>query len=74
MFESVYSMDGDIAPVEQIVKLCEKYEAISYIDEVHAVGLYGPNGAGICEERDVSPDIINGNLAKAYGVQGGYIF
>ena len=73
VFESVYSMDGDIAPVEQIVKLCEKYEAISYIDEVHAVGLYGPNGAGICEERDVKPDIINGTLAKAYGVQGGYI-
>ena len=73
VFESVYSMDGDIAPVEQIVNLCEKYEAISYIDEVHAVGLYGPNGAGVCEERGVKPDIINGTLAKAYGVQGGYI-
>ena len=73
VFESVYSMDGDIAPVEQIVNLCEKYEAISYIDEVHAVGLYGPNGAGVCEERGVNPDIINGTLAKAYGVQGGYI-
>ena len=73
VFESVYSMDGDIAPVEEIVNLCEKYEAISYIDEVHAVGLYGPNGAGVCEERGVKPDIINGTLAKAYGVQGGYI-
>ena len=73
VFESVYSMDGDIAPVEQIVNLCEKYEAISYIDEVNDVGLYGPNGAGVCEERGVKPDIINGTLAKAYGVQGGYI-
>jgi 5-aminolevulinate synthase len=73
VFESVYSMDGDIAPVSDIVKLCKKYKAISYIDEVHAVGLYGPNGGGVCEERNVQPDIINGTLAKAYGVQGGYI-
>jgi len=73
VFESVYSMDGDIAPVGDIVKLCKKYKAISYIDEVHAVGLYGPNGGGVCEERNVHPDIINGTLAKAYGVQGGYI-
>ena len=73
VFESVYSMDGDIAPVGDIVKLCKKYNAISYIDEVHAVGLYGPNGGGVCEERNVQPDIINGTLAKAYGVQGGYI-
>ena len=73
VFESVYSMDGDIAPVKKIVNLCKKYDAISYIDEVHAVGLYGPNGAGICEEKGVKPDIINGTLAKAYGVQGGYI-
>ena len=73
VFESVYSMDGDIAPVGDIVKLCKKYNAISYIDEVHAVGIYGPNGGGVCEERNVQPDIINGTLAKAYGVQGGYI-
>ena len=73
VFESVYSMDGDIAPVEDIVNLCKKHEAISYIDEVHAVGLYGPSGAGVCEDRGVEPDIINGTLAKAYGVQGGYI-
>ena len=73
VFESVYSMDGDIAPVGDIVKLCKKYKAISYIDEVHAVGLYGPNGGGVCEERNVQPVIINGTLAKAYGVQGGYI-
>jgi len=73
VFESVYSMDGDIAPVEDIVNLCKKHGAISYIDEVHAVGLYGPSGAGVCEDRGVEPDIINGTLAKAYGVQGGYI-
>ena len=73
VFESVYSMDGDIAPVGDVVKLCKKYNAISYMDEVHAVGLYGPNGGGVCEERNVQPDIINGTLAKAYGVQGGYI-
>ena len=73
VFESVYSMDGDIAPVGDVVKLRKKYKAISYIDEVHAVGLYGPNGGGVCEERNVKPDIINGTLAKAYGVQGGYI-
>ena len=73
VFESVYSMDGDIAPVKDIVDLCERYGAMSYIDEVHAVGLYGPTGAGVCEEQGVTPDIINGTLAKAYGVQGGYI-
>ena len=73
VFESVYSMDGDIAPVKEIVDICKKYNAISYIDEVHAVGLYGETGAGICERDNVDVDIINGTLAKAYGVQGGYI-
>ena len=73
VFESVYSMDGDIAPVKEIVEVCKKYNAITYIDEVHGVGLYGPNGAGICERDKVDVDIINGTLAKAYGVQGGYI-
>jgi len=73
VFESVYSMDGDIAPVKEIVELCKKYNAISYIDEVHGVGMYGTNGAGICERDNVDVDIINGTLAKAYGVQGGYI-
>ena len=73
VFESVYSMDGDVAPVKEILALCEKYNAISYIDEVHAVGMYGENGAGICEREGCQPDIINGTLAKAFGVQGGYI-
>ena len=73
VFESIYSMDGDVAPVKEILALCEKYNAISYIDEVHAVGMYGENGAGICEREGCQPDIINGTLAKAFGVQGGYI-
>jgi len=73
VFESVYSMDGDIAPVKEIVEVSKKYNAITYIDEVHAVGLYGKTGAGICERENVDVDIINGTLAKAYGVQGGYI-
>ncbi len=73
VFESVYSMDGDIAPVKEIIEVSKKYNAITYIDEVHAVGLYGKTGAGICERDKVEVDIINGTLAKAYGVQGGYI-
>ena len=73
VFESVFSMDGDIAPVKEIIEVSKKYNAITYIDEVHAVGLYGETGAGICERDKVEVDIINGTLAKAYGVQGGYI-
>jgi len=74
VFESVYSMDGDIAPVKEIVDLCQKYNAISFLDEVHAVGLYGEKGGGICDLRGVEGvDIVNGTLAKAFGVQGGYI-
>ena len=73
VFESVYSMDGDIAPVKEIVEVCKKYNAITYIDEVHAVGLYGETGAGICERDNIEVDIVNGTLAKAFGVQGGYI-
>ena len=74
VFESVYSMDGDIAPVKEIVNLCKKYNAISFLDEVHAVGLYGEQGGGICDLRGVEDvDIVNGTLAKAFGVQGGYI-
>ncbi|AHX11717.1 5-aminolevulinic acid synthase [Neorickettsia helminthoeca str. Oregon] len=75
IFESVYSMDGDIAPIEGICDLAEKYGALTYIDEVHAVGMYGKHGAGISEELGLTDriDIIQGTLAKAYGVIGGYV-
>lgn len=74
-FESVYSMDADIAPIEEICDLADKYEALTYIDEVHAVGMYGPRGGGVCEARGLMDriDIIQGTLAKAYGMIGGYI-
>ena len=74
-FESVYSMDGDIAPIEEICDVAKKYGALTYIDEVHAVGLYGPKGGGIAEARGLMDriDVIEGTLAKAYGVMGGYI-
>ena len=75
LFESVYSMDGDVSPIEEICDLADKYSAITYIDEVHAVGLYGKTGAGYCEHLGLEDriDIINGTLGKAFGVQGGYI-
>ncbi len=75
LFESVYSMDGDVSPIEDICDLAEKYGAFTFIDEVHAVGLYGDTGAGYCEKLGLSDriDIINGTLGKAFGVQGGYI-
>ncbi len=74
-FESVYSMDGDIAPIADFCDLAEEFDALTYIDEVHAVGLYGHNGAGVAEQRGLSDriDIIEGTLAKGFGVMGGYI-
>jgi 5-aminolevulinate synthase len=74
-FESVYSMDADIAPIKEICDLADKYNALTYIDEVHAVGMYGQTGGGVCEELGLSNriDIIQGTLAKAYGMVGGYI-
>ena len=75
VFESVYSMDGDVGMIKEICDLADKYEAITYIDEVHAVGLYGEHGGGKVEQLGLQDrvDIVNGTLGKAYGVQGGYI-
>ncbi len=74
-FESVYSMDGDIAPIREIVEVCEAHGALSYIDEVHAVGMYGPHGGGVSEARGLAHriDLIEGTLGKAFGVVGGYV-
>jgi 5-aminolevulinate synthase len=74
-FESIYSMDGDFGPIEAICDVADEFGALTYIDEVHAVGMYGPRGGGVAERDRLMHrlDIINGTLAKAYGVMGGYI-
>jgi len=75
VFESVYSMDGDVGLIKEICDLADEYEAITYIDEVHAVGLYGPQGGGVAQQLGLESriDLINGTLGKAFGVQGGYV-
>jgi 5-aminolevulinate synthase len=75
VFESVYSMDGDVSPISSICDLADAYGAMTYIDEVHAVGLYGASGAGYLEHLGIQHrvDVVNGTLGKAFGVQGGYI-
>ncbi|MEC0248544.1 5-aminolevulinate synthase [Paenibacillus chitinolyticus] len=75
VFESVYSMDGDIAPIREIVRLAKKYKALTFLDEVHAIGMYGPRGAGIAAQLGVadSIDFIQGTMAKGIGIIGGYI-
>ena len=74
-FESVYSMDGDIAPIKEICDLADRYNALTYLDEVHAVGMYGKRGGGIADQLELMErvDIIEGTLAKAFGIMGGYV-
>src|SRR5438046_8864212 len=74
VFETLYSMDGDIAPTDRICDLAERYRAMTYADEVHAVGMYGPRGGGQAEQQGTMAriDVIEGTLAKAFGCLGGY--
>ena len=74
-FESIYSMDGDFGPIKEICDLADEFNAMTYLDEVHAVGMYGPRGGGVAERDGLMDriDILNGTLAKAYGTMGGYI-
>ena len=74
-FESIYSMDGDFGPIAEVIALAKEFGALTYLDEVHAVGMYGPRGGGVSEKLGLADgiDIINGTLGKAYGVMGGYI-
>lgn len=75
VFESVYSMDGDIAPIEEFCALAKEFNALTFLDEVHGVGMYGPTGGGIAQEKGIASrlDIIQGTLGKAFGLVGGYI-
>jgi 5-aminolevulinate synthase len=75
VFQSIYSMDGDFAPIAEICDLADKYGALTYIDEVHAVGLYGKTGAGICQMQGLAhrPTLVEGTFGKAYGLMGGYL-
>ena len=75
VFESVYSMNGSIAPIRKFIELAKKYNAMTLIDEVHAVGMYGDHGGGVCEREGLLDDIdiITGTLGKAFGCSGGYV-